>query len=111
MFYVELRHCDHLDGKNIVFGRVVAGMEVVRAIENQEREARPPDPATTFIVRETDNAVIHPVHPVSICDCGKLDECEKVSTEQSKAVDGDSWPDFPQDSRCDGPAQLLNAAS
>ena len=49
-------------------------------------------------------------------------QCEKVSTEQSKvlqprnvttliglqAVDGDSWPDFPQDSRCDGPAQLLN---
>ena len=41
--------CCAVDGKNIVFGRVVAGMEVVRAIENQEREARPPDPATTFV--------------------------------------------------------------
>ena len=75
-----------------MFGRVIDGMETVRAIEETEREARPPEPGTTLvklvclayptcaaeyvlviqIVRETDNAVIHPVNQVEIVDCGEL---------------------------------------
>ena len=75
-----------------MFGRVIDGMETVRALEETEREARPPAPGTTLvklvclrypacaaeyvlvvqIVRETDNAVIHPVNQVEIVDCGEL---------------------------------------
>ncbi|XP_049848912.1 peptidyl-prolyl cis-trans isomerase H-like [Schistocerca gregaria] len=33
-FFITCAQCDWLDGKNVVFGHVVEGMKVVRAIEN-----------------------------------------------------------------------------
>jgi len=112
MFYIELRHCDHLDGKNIMFGRVIDGMETVRALEETEREARPPAPGTTLIVRETDNAVIHPVNQVEIVDCGELAMVDRCTTDDltSATNDGDEWADYPQDTLIDNPGQLLAAA-
>ena len=32
-FFVTLAKCPQLDGKHVVFGRVLAGMDVVRAVE------------------------------------------------------------------------------
>lgn len=109
-FFIELRHCDHLDSKNIVFGYVVSGMDVVRQIEQVEREARPPDPATTFVVRESDNAVIHPVHPITIVDCGELSPAERTAPVVDPLAAEDPWADYPQDSSCDTPEKLLQAA-
>lgn len=31
-FYITLKACPHLDGKNVVFGQVIDGMEIVRKI-------------------------------------------------------------------------------
>ena len=32
-FFVTLRACPHLDGKNVVFGQVIMGMEVVKKLQ------------------------------------------------------------------------------
>jgi len=42
-FFITTVKTDHLDGMHVVFGKVVSGMEVVRAIENQKtnRDDRP----------------------------------------------------------------------
>lgn len=45
----------HLDGKHVVFGRVVSGMQVVRTIEGLERD-------------ESDK----PLQDVVIAECGEL---------------------------------------
>lgn len=35
-FFITTVPCPHLDGKHVVFGKVVKGMEIVHAIENTE---------------------------------------------------------------------------
>jgi cyclophilin family peptidyl-prolyl cis-trans isomerase len=59
-FFVTLRPSPHLDGKHVVFGQVISGIEVIRAI------AKVP----TDIYE-------HPRIPIHIFDCGQLDESGK----------------------------------
>lgn len=39
-FFITTVPCPHLDGKHVVFGEVIAGMELVRQIENQQTDAK-----------------------------------------------------------------------
>ena len=39
-FFITTVPCPHLDGKHVVFGEVIAGMELVRQIENQPTDAK-----------------------------------------------------------------------
>jgi cyclophilin family peptidyl-prolyl cis-trans isomerase len=41
-FFITLAKAEWLDGKHVVFGRVVEGMEVVRMIENCRLEGEKP---------------------------------------------------------------------
>ena len=54
-FFITSRETPHLDGKHVVFGKVVEGMDIVRKIEDVEKG-------------ESDK----PVVDVIIADCGEL---------------------------------------
>uniref|UniRef100_A0A7S0A528 peptidylprolyl isomerase n=1 Tax=Pyrodinium bahamense TaxID=73915 RepID=A0A7S0A528_9DINO len=53
-FFICTKACPHLDGKHVVFGRVVEGMEVVRLMEGCGQECG------------------RPTAPVVVDDCGEL---------------------------------------
>ena len=55
-FFITLAPCPQLDGKHVVFGRVLAGMDVVRAVEAVAGEGE------------------KPAAPVVICACGVFED-------------------------------------
>lgn len=90
-FFITTNAVPHLDGKHVVFGEVVKGKGVVRAVENVKTSS-------------SDT----PEKPVVITNCGILDP----SSPEVVAEEGDPYEDFPED--CDGDksgASFLKIAS
>lgn len=54
-FFITSRETPHLDGKHVVFGKVIEGMDIVRVIEDVEKGSSD-----------------KPVVDVVIADCGEL---------------------------------------
>ncbi|KAG5681088.1 hypothetical protein PVAND_010554 [Polypedilum vanderplanki] len=69
-FFITTKKTTWLDGRHVVFGKVVKGMNVVRAIENSKTDGRD---------RPVDGAVI--------ADCGVLPLDEPFSVEKGDATD------------------------
>lgn len=78
-FFITCNPTAHLDGKHVVFGEVVRGKSVVRAVENSE----------------TSSGDV-PVEPCVIMDCGQLAP-EDPALSQPTAADGDVYEDYPED--------------
>ena len=78
-FFITTTRTSHLDGKHVVFGRVVKGMGVVRSIEH----------VTTG---EGD----YPTVDVISADCGEIPEGEDDGISNF-FKDGDIYPDWPAD--------------
>jgi len=80
-FFITTSTPSHLDGKHVVFGRVLKGKDVVRACEN--------------IPTKEDK----PIKPVVIADCGELlpGQDDGVGVPS----DGDVVPGYPEDSDID----------
>ncbi|XP_049935123.1 peptidyl-prolyl cis-trans isomerase CYP40 isoform X2 [Nymphaea colorata] len=78
-FFVTTTRTSHLDGKHVVFGKVVKGMGVVRAIEHTPTGERD-----------------HPNVDVEIVDCGEILEGQDDSIANF-FKDGDMHPDWPAD--------------
>lgn len=55
-FFISLKECPHLDGKHVVFGQVVQGMEVVNEIAKvpTDMQDKPRIPVTIFDSGELD---------------------------------------------------------
>ena len=77
-FFITTAPTPHLNGKHVVFGKVINGMNVVRTMEHTEKE--PND---------------KPVEPVKIVECGVLLEGE--SDGVPIPADGDAYPDYVED--------------
>jgi peptidylprolyl isomerase len=69
-FFITTARTDWLDGKHVVFGEVVEGMDVVREIENQRVE------------KETNR----PLQPCVIADCGELKEGDNLKPSRTKNI-------------------------
>jgi len=65
-FYITCRPCSNLDGKHVVFGRVVSGYKIVEKIENVQTDEKD-----------------CPIVPVVISNCGEL-ELRKVVKKTPK---------------------------
>ena len=57
-FFITTTETPHLDGKHVVFGRVVEGIELVKTIENMEMNGSTPK------------------EPIMIADCGEIEVTE-----------------------------------
>jgi peptidyl-prolyl isomerase D len=79
----------HLDGKHVVFGRVLRGYDIVEEIEQMETGAND-----------------KPTKEVVIVDCGEMAVDAKLGDED----DQDSLPDLPQDADLDVEQAYLDAA-
>jgi len=92
-FFITTVKTPHLDGKHVVFGKVVKGFAVMRALEYTETASGD-----------------KPVRPCVIEDCGELAEGEDDGVPEIRA-DGDRWEEYPEDDReVWAPADLLAAA-
>jgi peptidylprolyl isomerase len=56
-FFICAGGCEHLDGKHVVFGQVVSGMDVISAVENSE----------------VSSGESKPKQPILISTCGQLE--------------------------------------
>lgn len=67
-FFSLTKETPWLDGKHVVFGKVLKGMDVVRKIESQETDGRD-----------------RPLEEVLIANCGSLDVDEPFAVEKKSA--------------------------
>lgn len=74
-FFITTVPTPHLDGKHVVFGKVLKGKGVVRQIENQETSSD------------------RPLKDVVIADCGEIPE--GADDGVPVPTDGDIYEDFP----------------
>lgn len=82
-FFITTVKTPHLDGKHVVFGKVVQGMGVLKEMENQPVDERD-----------------RPRKPCVVGDCGELDEDEGSQAPAApvgSADQGDVYPNFPED--------------
>lgn len=78
-FFITVSATPHLDGKHVVFGEVIKGKSIVRAIEN--------NPTTTGDI---------PKESVVVADCGMLSPDDPFLAERT-STNGDQYEDYPDD--------------
>lgn len=79
-FFITTTATPHLDGKHTVFGEVLRGMGVVRALENVETSGSS-----------------KPKLVCAISDCGMLEPGADISIKVEDDGTGDTFPEYPED--------------
>lgn len=80
-FFVTTVPTPHLDGKHVVFGKLIAGKSVIRKVEHVEK-----DPSTD-----------KPMEEVVIVNCGEIPARAQVSDYLLTDGTNDKYEDFPSD--------------
>ncbi|MBW0527856.1 hypothetical protein O181_067571 [Austropuccinia psidii MF-1] len=80
-FFITTVHTPHLDGKHVVFGRVIAGRSVVRLIEQSPSKPGSDQPSESII----------------ISNCGMATEEDLQNAQKATDQWGDHWEDHPSD--------------
>ncbi|KAL4386126.1 hypothetical protein GQ457_09G010410 [Hibiscus cannabinus] len=79
-FFITTNQTSHLDGKHVVFGRVIKGIGVLRSIDRVA----------------TEDGTNYPTQEVIIVDCGEIPEGADDGISNF-FKDGDMYPDWPAD--------------
>lgn len=85
-FFITTAPAPHLDGKHVVFGRVVQGKEVVDMIENQPVDSKSSRPFTKVVVSDCGELVFNP----KSVDDKKVDESLSSSGSPSSSSSSSS---------------------
>ncbi|KAH9441982.1 hypothetical protein MJO29_014605 [Puccinia striiformis f. sp. tritici] len=80
-FFITTVHTPHLDGKHVVFGRVIGGRSIVRLIEQSPTKAGADQPTESIV----------------ISDCGMATDEILVDGKKQPDQWGDEWEDHPSD--------------
>lgn len=78
-FFITTVKTPHLDGKHVVFGQLLKGKSIIRALENTPTETGDRPKAACVIT-----------------DCGELKEGEPDGVDVDDGT-GDKWPEYPDD--------------
>jgi len=78
-FFITTVPTPHLDGKHVVFGKVVEGMNIVRNVEHSK-------------TGEQDK----PIQPIVVVDCGVMTD-KQLEEFRANLDTSDPWPDYLQD--------------
>ncbi|KAI1286727.1 Peptidyl-prolyl cis-trans isomerase D [Halotydeus destructor] len=91
-FFITTVETPHLDGKHVVFGRVVKGLGVVQYVENLKCQDEVP------------------LEAAQIYECGQIKAGQRFGIVQAYGS-GDVYPNFPEDSELnfDNPRALVKA--
>ena len=97
-FYITLKACPHLDGKNVVFGQIMEGMEVAKMIGKvpTDEQDKPMLPVIILSCGELNDAKLHVKYDMfldTLMDHQK--EMEKRSQEQSILTKLQNMPAVP----------------
>merc|ERR1711939_631009 len=84
-FFITTVPTPHLDGKHVVFGRVIAGRSIVRLVEDGE----------------TNKATDKPHETIVIGNCGELAEGESIEEKKQADQYGDAYESHPSDDDSD----------
>ncbi|CCO30494.1 hypothetical protein BN14_04523 [Rhizoctonia solani AG-1 IB] len=72
-FFITVRACPHLNGKHVVFGRVVSGLDIVKQISEMPVDEK-----------------ARPLKPVVIVSCGELELRKAPPKQRDPIIDPDS---------------------
>jgi len=80
-FFITTVHTPHLDGKHVVFGRVIGGRSIVRLIEQTPTKPGADQPTESIVISE----------------CGMATDEVLVDGKKQPDQWGDEWEDHPSD--------------